>query len=144
MPTFKLYIGDRGSGKTTRAAEEVSMLNYHYPKFPVVSNIPIDLPNVVYVNDILKWLAVKTLFANSKDIETKKLGQRYCKVIMDEASLQGLESRGSASKASVPNTYLIALSRKVNIEFDLISQLMSMIDKRGQWLTDNDILWEAN
>ena len=98
----------------------------------------------IYVNDILKWIAIKTILASSKDPDKAKAGRLYANVNLDEAAIQGLESRGSASRASVPNTYLLALSRKVNIDLKLLTQLMSMIDKRGQWISDYDMLCEAS
>lgn len=63
----------------------------------------------------------------------------------DEAAIgEDLESRGSSSYASAPKTYLIALSRKINVDIKLITQLLSMIDKRANWLSDSYTLCVAN
>lgn len=81
--------------------------------------------------EALKWLAVKTIL---KD-------QRYAYIMLDEASIaEKLESRGSSSYSTTPRTSLLALSRKVNSDLDLISQMMSQIDKRAQWLGDVPML----
>lgn len=122
-------------------------MHQEYPNLPCVTNIETkfdDGRKGIYKSDILKWLAVKTIFASSKDPDKVKAGRLYANVNLDEAAIQGLEARGSASRASVPNTYLLALSRKINIDLKLLTQLMSMIDKRGQWISDYDILCEAS
>lgn len=147
MPYFINLVGDRGSGKSLFAVRDLCEIHQAYPSAPLISNIPItfdDGTKAVYRNDILKWLAVKTVFAASARPEWSAAGRLYANVNLDEAAIQGLESRGSASRSSVPNTYLLALSRKVNIDLKVLTQLMSMIDKRGQWISDYDVLCEAS
>ena len=147
MPYFINLIGDRGGGKTLYAVHDHCQVHQEFPQAPIISNIQTrfdDGTKALYKNDILKWLAVKTIFASSNDPDKVKAGRLYANVNMDEAAIQGLESRGSASRASVPNTYLLALSRKVNVDLKLLTQLMSMIDKRGQWISDYDVLCEAS
>jgi hypothetical protein len=147
MPYFMNLIGDRGGGKTTFAVHDQCQVHQEFPWAPCVTNIETrfdDGTKAIYKNDILKWLAVKTILASNRDPDKQKAGRLYANVNLDEAAIQGLESRGSASRGSVPNTYLLALSRKIRIDIKLLTQLMSMIDKRGQWISDYDILCEAS
>ena len=82
----------------------------------------------------LKWLATKTVL---KD-------RRYAYLITDETAIaEDLES-GLVSSSNAPKTYLIALSRKVTTDIDMITQMLSMVDKRAQWLADVPMLCLAH
>lgn len=129
LPIFINLIGDRGGGKTTWAVQDQCTVHEEYPELPVVSNIPTtfdDGTRAIHKDDILKWLAIKTTLAASKDPDKVRAGRLYANVNLDEAAIQGLESRGSASRASTPNTYLLALSRKINVDLKLLTQLMCL------------------
>lgn len=162
MAELQLLIGDKGAGKTTRTAYRAQFIHANYPHLPVVSNTPIWWENVTEEDKIVlkeyhereyewpkrlngrefaggahlrresfKWLAIKTIL---KD-------RRYAYMVTDEAALaEDLESRGSHAYETAPKTYLVALSRKTNIDLDVISQMISMTDKRVQWLADVPVL----
>jgi hypothetical protein len=91
----------------------------------------INKPAAILRRESLRWLAVKVILQD----------KRYALLGTDEAAIsEDLESRGSSSFQSAPKTYLIALSRKVTTDIKMVSQMMSMIDKRAQWLADVPIL----
>ena len=91
----------------------------------------INKPMAILRRESLRWLAVKVILQD----------KRYAFLGTDEAAIsEDLESRGSSSFQSAPKTYLIALSRKVTTDIKMVSQMMSMIDKRAQWLADVPIL----
>jgi len=150
LPDLNLLIGNRGGGKTTALALFANYTHQGWPTVPIVGNTPVfyrnleekqkkayvedllegkevPVPHTILHRDSLRWLAVKTILKDS----------RYALFFPDEASLaEDLESRGSHSYSTVPRTWLIALSRKINIDNFLVTQMMSMVDKRVQWLGD--------
>ena len=136
-------VGPRGGGKTTKASWLVQFYKEVEPNIRRITNVPIE--DAYYVPDILRFLATKLkLEGKEKAYEIKKDGtvkilQRTSiparmLTIVDESAISGLESRGSGLSAL--NSYLLALSRKLNVDCELISQMMSMVEKRGQWLSD--------
>jgi hypothetical protein len=128
MPLLTVIIGNRGGGKTLFATWIVQYTRQKYKKIPIYANCKID--GAIFIEDILKFLALKIIMKDFNPI--------VC--IIDEAALAGFEARGTGSKSSGVRSYLIALSRKTKAEVFLISQMMSMIDKRAQWLADFYIL----
>lgn len=137
-------IGPRGGGKTTKAVELVQLYKECEPEVRRVTNVPIE--NAYYVPNILKFLATKLIaegaekpYAVNEDgtirIVPRKTIPAKMQVTVDETAISGLEARGSGTAFPL-NTYLLALSRKLNVDIELISQLMSMVDKRPQWLSD--------
>jgi hypothetical protein len=145
-----MLIGPRGGGKTTAADWFVQDAKENRPDVPRVSNVPIT--DAIYIPDILKFLATKLMveggeknYTTNSDY-TVTVQQRIdipaeMLIIIDEAAISGFESRGTGLYSL--NSYLLALSRKLNVDIILISQLMSMIEKRGQWLADFYWLCEA-
>lgn len=140
-----MFIGPRGGGKTTAGVWFVQDSKQNYPTVPRVANVPIE--NAVYVPNLLILLATKLILeGGAKPYELNPDGTvhivpippekqpKRMQVILDEAAISGFESRGSGSFNL--NSYLLALSRKLNIDLFLVSQLMSMVEKRGQWLSD--------
>jgi len=147
---LNLFIGNKGGGKTTLACALANYTHQTCPNAAVVGNTPIfyknvpegrkkslaqdiedgkqvDIPHAILRRSTLKWLAVKTILKDT----------RYALMFPDEASLaEDLESRGSHAYSTAPRTWLIALSRKINVDMDMITQMMSMVDKRAQWLGD--------
>jgi hypothetical protein len=136
-------IGPRGGGKTTKAI----WLSGFYQEFQSyvrrISNVPIE--GAYYQPNIMKFLATKLIAEGAEKpyeishdgtvhILPRKTVPARMLVIVDETAISGLEARGSGSYTL--NTYLLALSRKLNVDCELISQLMSMADKRAQWLSD--------
>lgn len=83
--------------------------------------------------DMLQFLATKIIARDSRPMEC----------FIDEAAIAGFESRGSGLKAAAVRSYLITLSRKTHCNIWLVTQLMSMVDKRSQWLADYYILCRA-
>lgn len=148
-----ILVGPRGGGKTTAAVWWVKERLESDPAVPIVSNVPIT--GAVYVPDILKFLAIKLVVegAGGKNYETLEDGTVRVRpridipaemlIIIDESAISGFESRGSGVGSPL-HTYLLALSRKLNVDIVLISQLLSMSDKRAQWLADFYWLCEAN
>jgi hypothetical protein len=143
-------IGPRGGGKTTKAVEIVQLYRETEPIVRRVSNVPIE--NAYYVPNVLKFLATKLIAEGGEKpyeigpdgmvkIVPRKTVPAKMLVIVDETAISGLEARGSGMYSL--NTYLLALSRKLNVDIELISQLMSMADKRAQWLSDYYTLCEA-
>ena len=143
-------IGPRGGGKTTKAVEVVQLYEETEPLVRRVSNVPIE--NSYYVPNVLKFLATKLIAEGGEKpyelgpdgmvkIIPRKTVPAKMLVIVDETAISGLEARGSGMYSL--NTYLLALSRKLNVDVELISQLMSMADKRAQWLSDYYTLCEA-
>lgn len=143
-------IGPRGGGKTTKAVEVVQLYRETEPEVRRVSNVPIE--NAYYLPNVLKFLATKLIsegwekpYEFNADgtihIIPRKVIPPKMLVIVDEGAISGLEARGSGLFSL--NTYLLALSRKLNVDVELISQLMSMADKRAQWLSDFYTLCEA-
>lgn len=102
-----------------------------FPNATQVANTQMTGTN--HVEDANKFLAIKLIKKNKK----------YALVIEDEAAQAGLESRGSGSKSQALETRVITLARKAHVDLVLISQLLSMIDKRAQWLGNIYILCEA-
>lgn len=147
-----ILVGPRGGGKTTAAVWWVQDRKETAPEVPIVSNVPIT--GAIYVPDILKFLATKlsiegeggknyrTLEDNTVEVLPRKEIPAEMLIIIDEAAISGFESRGSGVGSPL-HTYLLALSRKLNVDIVLISQLLSMSDKRAQWLADFYWLCEA-
>lgn len=147
-----ILVGPRGGGKTTAAVWWVQDRKENTPEVPIVSNVPIT--GAIYVPDILKFLATKlsiegeggknyrTLEDNTVEVLPRKEIPAEMLIIIDEAAISGFESRGSGVGSPL-HTYLLALSRKLNVDIVLISQLLSMSDKRAQWLADFYWLCEA-
>jgi hypothetical protein len=138
-----MLIGPRGGGKTTAGSWFIQDSNENFPEIPRISNVPIE--NAVYVPNILKFLATKLVMeGGEKPYEIRDDGTVHILprenipakmlIVIDEGAISGFESRGSGLYTL--NSYLLALSRKLNVDIILISQLMSMIEKRGQWLAD--------
>jgi hypothetical protein len=145
-----MFIGPRGGGKTTAASWSIQYSKENFPNVRRVSNVPIE--NAVYMPDILKFLATKLIVeGGEKAYELKPDGTVHIVprktipskmlIIIDEAAISGFEARGSGMYSL--NSYLLALSRKINVDIFLVSQLMSMVEKRGQWLADFYWLCEA-
>jgi hypothetical protein len=131
MTSILILIGDLGGGKSTLAALISLILRQLSPDTPQVTNVTVDSAHKV--EDTNKFLAIKLI----------KKDKRYLLAIEDEAAQAGLESRGSGSKNSALETRVITLVRKAHADLILISQLMSMIDKRAQWLGNIYVLCEA-
>lgn len=141
--TLLMDIGPRGGGKTTKAVEEVQLYKEREPWVRRIANVPIE--NAYYVPNILKFLATKLIAEGGvkpytfNDDGTVHIIERTTIpakmfVVVDESAISGLEARGSGLYPL--NTYLLALSRKINVDCELITQMMSMADKRAQWLSD--------
>lgn len=144
-------VGPRGGGKTTKAVQVVQLYKETEPEVRRISNVPIE--GAYYKPEILKFLATKLIAeGGEKPYEissdgTIKIIPRKTKipkmlVIVDETAISGLEARGSGTASPLP-TYLLALSRKINVDCELITQLMSMSDKRAPWLSDFFTLCES-
>ena len=132
---LSMSVGPLGGGKTTRAVWKAQYVKQRWPWVPVIANLPIT--GCIYVPDIIRFLAVKLIKEGNLPG-----GQRtYMLVIIDEANTQGFESRGSGF--SPGDTQLLQFARKLKVDIELISQLLSMIDKRGQWLAHFYILCKA-
>lgn len=127
-------IGPRGGGKTLFAVYRACMVKNTYPDIPVVANFKLPIKGCYYVPDILDFLRQKIARKNTMPAE----------FLIDEASIAGLESRESHGQESIFNTRPLALSRKAQVNIWLISQMMSMMDKRAQWLADFDVLCEPH
>lgn len=141
MGLLTTLIGERGGGKTTYASWLANYTHQYYPSVPVITNTPIrydDGTRAIYQEDVLKFLALKII--KEKDIPLYK--KTFMEIIIDEAAQAGLESRGSGLKAT--DSRLITLSRKAFVDITLISQMMSMIEKRAQWNSDFYELCEAH
>jgi hypothetical protein len=126
-----MVIGNKGSGKNTLLAfiawaEEQA-------KSPTVSISNTKITGAIYVPDIVKWLAIKILENESSVVN----------FLIDEAAIAGFEARGSYKEARALDSYALTLSRKPNANVFLATQLMSMIEKRGQWIGDFYIYCEA-
>lgn len=121
-------MGNKGGGKSLYGAWEVQFFHQYYPNVPIVSNTPIT--HALHYPDILKFIAMKII---SKD-------RRFVLCEIDEAALAGFEARGSFKAEKAIDSYLIALSRKAKLEITILTQLISMIEKRAQWLSDLYIL----
>jgi len=102
-----------------------------FPNATQVSNTEMD--GTFKVEDANKFIAMKLIRKNKK----------YALVIEDEAAQSGLESRGSGTKKQALESRVITLVRKAHADLILISQLLSMIDKRAQWLGNIYVLCEA-
>ena len=147
-----ILVGPRGGGKTTAAAWWVEDRREQEPDTPIVANVPIT--GAIYVPDVLKFLATKlavegesgknyrTLEDNTVEVLPRRSVPAKMLIIIDEAAISGFEARGSGVGSPL-HTYLLALSRKLNVDIVLISQMMSMADKRAQWLADFYWLCEA-
>lgn len=131
MTKIVTLIGDLGGGKTSFAGFLAKVAHFQYPDVPIISNVKI--LHAQRVPDIHQFLAIKLM----------KQDKRYAFLIDDEAAQAGLESRGSGSKGQAIESRIVTLARKAHVDFILISQLKSMLDKRVQWLENNSILCEA-
>ena len=127
-PIMKSVMGNKGGGKSLYGAWEVQYVHQYYPKVPIIANTP--MTHALHYPDILKFIAMKII---SKD-------PRFVLCEIDEAALAGFEARGSFKAEKAIDSYLIALSRKANLEITILTQLISMIEKRAQWLSDLYIL----
>lgn len=125
-----MVIGGKGTGKSTLGTWFAQFSHQNWPQIPIVTNMTIS--NTIRYEDVLKFLAMKIIAHDRRRIVS----------IVDEAALAGLEARKSGS--SYVDSYLVALARKAPSDLFLLSQMMSMIDKRGQWLGDIYILCEAH
>src|SRR4029077_17097659 len=132
---LSMYVGPLGGGKTTRAAWKVKRTLQEWPWVPVISNVPIE--GAIYIPDVVRFLAVKFVKEGSHPGSERT----YMLIILDEASSSGFESRGSGF--SPGDTTLLQFARKLKVDIDIISQLLSMVDKRGQWLASFYILCKA-
>lgn len=143
-------IGPRGGGKTTKATWVTQFYKETEPEVRRVANVPIE--GTYYVPNILKFLATKLISEGGEKpyevtedgtvrIIPRKTVPKKMQITVDETAISGLEARGSGMYSL--NTYLLALSRKLNVDCELLSQLMSMADKRAQWLSDFYTLCES-
>jgi energy-coupling factor transporter ATP-binding protein EcfA2 len=126
-----ILIGDLGGGKSTLATLLSLIIRQTHPHVAQVTNVDIDTARKV--EDTNKFIAIKLI----------KEDKRYAFCVEDEAAQAGLESRGSGSRGSALESRVITLARKAHVDLVLISQLMSMIDKRAQWLGNIYVLCEA-
>lgn len=131
MGSIVILIGDLGGGKTTLARFLSLLMKSLFPDDTQVANTNMD--GTYKVLNANKFIAMKLITKN----------KRYALVIEDEAAQAGLESRGSGSRGSALESRVITLARKAHVDLILISQLLSMIDKRAQWLGNIYILCEA-
>jgi len=132
MTEIVILIGDLGSGKNTLATALALMMQQERPDVPIFSNTAIK--GAHFVEDTNKLIATKLI---ARD-------RQYALVITDEASQSGFEARGSgSSKGQAIETRVITLARKANVDEIIISQMLSMIDKRVQWLGTIYVLCEA-
>ena len=131
MGSIVILIGDLGGGKTTLGRYLSLVLKSLFPSAPQISNTCMD--GTWHVEDANKFIAIKLI----------KKDKRYALVIEDEAAQAGLESRGSGTKGQALESRVVTLARKAHVDLILISQLLSMIDKRAQWLGNIYILCEA-
>lgn len=149
--TLLMDVGPRGGGKTTKAVQEVQSYKEREPEVRRIANVPIE--NAYYVPNILKFLATKLIaeggdkpyeFNEDGTVRITRRANIPAKmyVVVDESAISGLEARGSGMYPL--NTYLLALSRKINVDCELVTQMMSMADKRAQWLSDFYCLCEFN
>lgn len=149
--TLLMDVGPRGGGKTTKAVNEVQSYKEREPEVRRIANVPIE--NAYYVPNILKFLATKLIaeggtkpYTFNPDgtvhIVPRQNIPAKMYVVVDESAISGLEARGSGLYPL--NTYLLALSRKINVDCELVTQMMSMADKRAQWLSDFYCLCEFN
>lgn len=134
MPTATNIIGEKGGGKTLFVVFNANNWNIDFPRFPIIENIGIHLPNCHFSMDILRTIASLIVIENKKPVA----------LMVDEAAQAGMESRDSWGTLAVLRSREIALSRKIKSEFFLVTQMISMIDKRAQWLSDFDMLCEAH
>lgn len=132
---LSMYVGPLGGGKTTRAAWKVAWFKQDYPWVPIISNVPIE--GAIYIPDVVRFLAVKFIKEGGKPGSQRT----YMLVIIDEANSVGFESRGSGFDPG--DTMLLQFARKLKVDIDVISQLLSMVDKRGQWLAAFYVLCRA-
>lgn len=123
-------IGERGGGKSLFAVYRACLVKNEYPKVPVIANFKLNIKGCYYIPDILGFLRMKIALADLNPVE----------MLIDEAAISGLESRDSHGLESIFQTRPLALSRKSHSNLWLISQMMSMLDKRAQWLSDFDVL----
>lgn len=124
-------VGNKGGGKNTFMVAAVDEILNTNPKEVILSNTRIT--GAIFIPDILKWLAMKLM----------RQDETWVECFIDEAAIAGLESRGSYKEARALDSYLFTLSRKVNANIFLSSQLLSMIEKRSQWISDFYILCES-
>ena len=132
MTEIVVFVGDLGSGKTTIVKLINAIVKQERPDIPTVANIDLG-SSARKVEDTNKFIAIKLI----------KEDKKYAMVTTDEAAQAGLESRGSGSKSQALETRVITLARKAHVDDLIVSQLMSMIDKRAQWLANEYVLCEA-
>jgi hypothetical protein len=131
LGSIVILIGDLGGGKTTLARYLSLLMKAIAPHAVQVVNTQMD--GTYKVEDANKFIAIKLI----------KKDKRYALVIEDEAAQAGLESRGSGTKGQALESRVVTLARKAHVDLMLISQLLSMIDKRAQWLGNLYVLCEA-
>ena len=131
--TLLMDVGPRGGGKTTKGVQEVQVYKEREPEVRRVANVPIE--NAYYVPNILKFLATKLIaeggvkpYTFNPDGTVHITGRTNIPakmyVVVDESAISGLEARGSGLYPL--NTYLLALSRKINVDCELITQMMCL------------------
>ena len=137
MGFLELDVGPLGGGKTTRAAWRVIDYKQRFPWIPRVGNLDMPGGDIYYTPNVMKFLATKFY------VEGNLPGEQRVPmlVVVDEANTSGLEARGSG--ASPGETTVLQYARKLKVHIILISQLMSMTDKRGQWLAHFYVLCKA-
>ena len=126
-----MLVGDLGGGKTTLACWFNEWIQQEFPNVPKVANTA--FKSAVKYEDPNKFIAIKLI----------KQDKRYAFVTTDEGAQAGFESRDSGSKRAALASRVISLARKAHVDWIIITQLMSMIDKRGQWLANSYILCDA-
>ena len=126
-----MLIGDLGGGKTTLACWFNEWIQQQYPDVPKIANT--DFKSARKYEDPNKFIAIKLM----------KKDKQYAFVTTDEGAQAGFESRGSGTQKAALESIVISLARKAHVDWVIITQLMSMIDKRGQWLANFFILCEA-
>ena len=129
--TSTMLIGNKGGGKGVLDVLCMQVAAQVAPDIKRFANTRIT--NTLYVPDILQWLSMKLIEEDETPIEAS----------VDEAAISGLEARGSYTEARALDSYLLMLSRKVNVNNRVQSQLKSMVERRAQWTTEFSILSEV-
>jgi hypothetical protein len=130
--TLTTLIGNKGGGKNTYSTLAVAIAQQEAPLVPRFANTKIK--GSFFIPDMLKWIGTKYVAHDESPTEND----------IDEAAVAGLESRGSYQPQRALDSYLFTMSRKVNASIRLLSQLLSMIEKRTQWISDFYILCESH
>ena len=131
MTNVIVLVGDLGAGKSTLAAALSIMIRDDFPDAAQVTNVAID--TAVKLEDTNKFIAMKLISGDKS----------YALVVTDEAAQAGFESRGSGSAKAALESRVVTLARKAHVDLILVTQLLSMLDKRAQWLGNILILCEA-